>query len=204
MKKLLAAIIVPLIFAKCQNSKTPTITADSLRIYTLQNQKELDNDINQLNEVYKQQIDLAEHSNDDSIRYYEGKLELARAAGLNAYVQFDIRKKINEFKVDAAKKGYAIASKQAKREMDIVWATKFRVQKEKELFNLQEKLNKKEISESEFNDQVSKVKSRLDKSPITEENALKMSLEYEKERVADALNSEQKLLEAKIDSESKK
>jgi len=202
MKQLLLLFLLP--FAGChQPQRAPVITADSLQRFDRYDQQTLSDDINRLNDVYKQQIALAEESDDDSIRYYKNQLELAQAAGKNMYVQFALERKMDLWKLDAAKKGMAVAAKHAKREMDMVYASKFREQKEKELFDLQKQLDSNSISQMQYDIAATKIKSRVDKSPVTDENAVQMSMDYNKQKYAEALNSEQKLLEAKIDSESK-
>ncbi len=119
------------------------------------------------------------------------------------YVQFALEKKMDLWKLDAAKKGMAVAAKQAKREMDMVYAAKFREQKEKELFDLQKLLDSNAITQAQYDVRSAEINARVGVSPVTEENAVQMSMDYNKQKYAEALNSEQKLLETKIDSESK-
>lgn len=203
MKK---ALFVAIILASCKNSPAPilVITADSLKKFDAVSQRELSDDIAALNKIYEAQIDLAQHSEDDSIRYYGYQLELARAAGKNVFILLNIERKIALLKQDAAEKALAIASKQAKREMDMVYESQFREQNEGYLYALQTKLDSNIITRAQYDDAVLKVKARMFKSDVPVDSALKISMEYHKKKYADGLNQEQKLLEAKIDSESKK
>ena len=87
--------------------------------------------------------------------------------------------------------------------MDMVYATKLREEKEKKLFELQNKLNNKIINQDQYEAQALAVKAKPYVSSVTEDNALKISAEYHKNKSAESLNKEQELLEKKIDAETK-
>jgi hypothetical protein len=203
MKQLLAALTLTAI--ACHPGKTGPhlLTKDSFDFYQKRNESNLAEMIRQLEDVYEKQSDLAKHAFDDSIRYWHDKWELAQAGGKNFYVLYDLHKKELHFQKMAADSVYHLASIHAKREQDKVWESKERAQKAAEVYDAQQRFEKGNLTEIQYNSLVKQIHDRQDTNPVTEQNALKMSIDYNKHLYEASLKKQQDLLEKGIDSLSK-
>lgn len=189
--------------SSCHSSDVHIISKDSFSYYQRQRQVELDDMVKALNDVYDRETDLAKHAFDDSITYWHDKYEIAVAGGMNFYVLHDLKKKELIFRKKAADSVYHLASIHAKREQDKVWQMEDRARKDSEIYDLQNRFGRGEITDQQYNEEVHKINSRVDQNPVTEQNALQMSMDYNKRKYEKTLSDEQKMLEAKVDSLSK-
>jgi hypothetical protein len=186
------------------SSNSPQLmTKDSFDYYQKRTEINLADMLRQLDDVYQNQSDLAKHAFDDSIEYWHDKWEVAEAGGKNFYVLSDLRRKELEFRKMAADSVYHLASIHAKREQDKVWESNEKAQKAKEVYEAQRRFEKGEITEIQYNSLAKQIHDRQDPNPVTEQNALKMTIDYNKHLYEASLKKQQELLEKGIDSLSK-
>lgn len=181
------------------SSTVLNLTKDSVSRYNDKVQAELQYDLFALDKMFAHQNEILSHINDDSIQHYQNLYDLAVTGNKSELDVLQIETRIDELKREAAQRVFENLRKQAKTEMGKIYDAKFKQRKKIELLDLQIEMEQGIISEEKFITLSDSIINRVDKSPVTDANAVALMIAY-RQKMSDKNLKDQAIVQSRPDS----